>query len=200
MVQAQKQTKQDILDLAAKEVKTKGFTNTSFNDLIKLSGLSKGAFYYYFKSKQDLLMALIDIYYEQEVELEWISRFKTPLNTINVLLKAIENKMKTYYESGDYRYGSVLNNLLHELSAVDPAYQYKLFAVFESWTELTAKYIRRGQKFNYVKNSFDSKSLANYFIHNNIAILNVLKISGDYSQAFNMFKQLRKSVGVFRAD
>ena len=88
-----KNTKKFILDIAAEAVYKNGFERTSFSDLIAETNLSKGAFYHYFRSKKDLCLELIDIYYEKEVKQEWLSRFQTPLNTINVLLKSIENKI-----------------------------------------------------------------------------------------------------------
>lgn len=39
---------------------TKGYENTSVNDIIKAVGVSKGAFYHYFNSKQAVLEAVVD--------------------------------------------------------------------------------------------------------------------------------------------
>lgn len=39
---------------------TKGYDNTSINDIIKAVGVSKGAFYHYFDSKQAVLSAIVE--------------------------------------------------------------------------------------------------------------------------------------------
>jgi len=50
--------KKEFLDIARKLFFTKGYAQTSVDEIIKAVGLSKGSFYYYFKSKEDLLNEL----------------------------------------------------------------------------------------------------------------------------------------------
>jgi len=47
--------KQELLDAAFKLFYKKGYENTSINSIIEKVGVSKGAFYYYFKSKEEVL-------------------------------------------------------------------------------------------------------------------------------------------------
>ena len=50
-----------ILDVAFRLFMEKGYENTSIQDIISgLGGLSKGAIYHHFKSKDDILVAVID--------------------------------------------------------------------------------------------------------------------------------------------
>ena len=50
----------EILDTAKLLVYTKGYEQMTIQDLLDALGISKGAFYYYFSSKQELLEALIE--------------------------------------------------------------------------------------------------------------------------------------------
>jgi len=50
----------EFLDTAQQLFFTQGYDQTSVDAIIKKMGLSKGTFYYYFKSKEDLLDALIE--------------------------------------------------------------------------------------------------------------------------------------------
>ncbi len=50
----------EILDVARRLVYTKGYEAMSIQDILDALKISKGAFYHYFDSKQDLLEALID--------------------------------------------------------------------------------------------------------------------------------------------
>lgn len=55
------ETVQLILDVAFRLFMEKGYENTSIQDIIGgLGGLSKGAIYHHFKSKDDILMAVTD--------------------------------------------------------------------------------------------------------------------------------------------
>lgn len=55
----------EILDQALAFFVSRGYDNTSLNDLIAEAGISKGAFYYYFPSKEALVVALADRFARQ---------------------------------------------------------------------------------------------------------------------------------------
>jgi len=50
----------DIIDKAEKLLIKKGYDNTSIADIIKKVGIAKGTFYHYFKSKDELLDAIVE--------------------------------------------------------------------------------------------------------------------------------------------
>ena len=52
--------KAEILAAAEKLFIAKGYDGASVNDIIKSVGLSKGAFYYYFKSKEEVLNEILE--------------------------------------------------------------------------------------------------------------------------------------------
>lgn len=51
-------TRQQILSAATQLFPTKGFESTSVDDIVERANVVKGTFYYHFKSKDDLLLAL----------------------------------------------------------------------------------------------------------------------------------------------
>ena len=60
MQQRSEETRTKILDSAVKLFSTRGYTAASVDDICKDAGISKGAFYHHFKSKQALFLALLD--------------------------------------------------------------------------------------------------------------------------------------------
>lgn len=54
------ETHQNILRTAERLFATKGFNGTSMNDIVKESGVSKGAIYNHFESKERLFLTLLD--------------------------------------------------------------------------------------------------------------------------------------------
>ena len=52
--------KKEILDTAEELFTTKGYDNTSTADILERVGIARGTIYYHFKSKEDILDALID--------------------------------------------------------------------------------------------------------------------------------------------
>lgn len=55
MVKKHEVRKKEFLDTAQELFFSRGYEQTSVETIIKKIGLSKGSFYYYFKSKEDLL-------------------------------------------------------------------------------------------------------------------------------------------------
>ena len=56
--------KQQVLTAAVQLFVSKGIQNTSMNEIITASGLSKGGVYHYFESKDDLVLGVLDIFIE----------------------------------------------------------------------------------------------------------------------------------------
>jgi len=52
--------RQHIIDAAADIVYRKGFAGTTVDDMLRAAGVGKGNFYHYFRSKDDLGLAIID--------------------------------------------------------------------------------------------------------------------------------------------
>jgi AcrR family transcriptional regulator len=53
------QRQQHIIEVAGQELARSGYKGSSLNAIIEAAGLSKGAFYYYFDSKEDLLVTTL---------------------------------------------------------------------------------------------------------------------------------------------
>ncbi|GMQ65398.1 TetR/AcrR family transcriptional regulator [Vallitalea maricola] len=52
--------KKEFIETAIEMFKTKGYEKTSINDILRAINVTKGAFYYYFSSKEELLDAIIE--------------------------------------------------------------------------------------------------------------------------------------------
>ena len=59
-VKEAEERKNEILDVAERLFGTKGFDNTSTSDILNEVGIARGTLYYHFKSKEDILDAMID--------------------------------------------------------------------------------------------------------------------------------------------
>lgn len=60
--------KEKIIDASITLFEQKGFSDTSIQDIVDALGVTKGTFYYYFKSKEELLMDIHLRYIEELLE------------------------------------------------------------------------------------------------------------------------------------
>jgi len=56
------ETRNRILDAAVNVFATKGYHDTKVDDIVRASNTSKGSFYFYFPSKQEIFRALVDTF------------------------------------------------------------------------------------------------------------------------------------------
>lgn len=57
--------RQQILRAATSVFARKGYRNTSVSDIIEAAGIARGTFYLYFQSKEEIFLALIDLWFEE---------------------------------------------------------------------------------------------------------------------------------------
>jgi len=60
MQQRSEETRARIMEAAIKLFSTRGYNKASVDNICEEAGISKGAFYHHFKSKQELFLALLD--------------------------------------------------------------------------------------------------------------------------------------------
>jgi AcrR family transcriptional regulator len=82
-----------ILDAATAAIIRKGYNGTTMNDIVNESGLSKGAIYWYFKSKKEILLALTDRFIKTD-QLRIIESAKSKKTVLERLRLIIESQFQ----------------------------------------------------------------------------------------------------------
>jgi len=125
--------RQRIIAAADELFYQQGYEHTSFSDIADVVGISRGNFYYHFKSKDEILNAVIDTRIAGiEVMLdEWDEKFTDPLQRlyyyIDMLLRAQE-KIRLH--------GCPIGSLCTELAKTNHEMlndANKMFTVFRDW-------------------------------------------------------------------
>jgi len=94
--------KNEIMDVAEEMFATKGFENTAISDIVKKVGVAQGLFYYYFKTKNQILDAIADRFLKKTInEIERISRDET-LDSNDRINKVIDIILGTATNTGRY--------------------------------------------------------------------------------------------------
>src|SRR5215831_8342825 len=62
------ETRQRILMAAIQLLAQKGFANVSMNDIVEVSGVSKGGVYWHFKSKDEIVQAIFDFFFDAQLQ------------------------------------------------------------------------------------------------------------------------------------
>ena len=117
-----------ILDVAVRLFMEKGYEHTSIQDIInQLGGLSKGAIYHHFKSKEDILVAVTDKMTEESNKMLAVIRDRTDLTG--------KEKLKTIFKE------SICRPVQEDIFTVAPDLSNSprlLFSIFKETVEEAA--------------------------------------------------------------
>jgi TetR/AcrR family transcriptional repressor of nem operon len=128
-----KTTREQIVEAADQLFYTQGFESTSFADIADAVRISRGNFYYHFKSKDEILDAVISLRLAntQRMLEQWETEGKNPTDRITAFIQIlIANRAKIM------RYGCPVGTLCAELAKLNHASQAeanKLFVLFRAW-------------------------------------------------------------------
>lgn len=95
-VKESEERKQEFIDAAEKLFKENGIVDTTINNIVKEMNVAKGLFYYYFKSKDDIIDAISEKY--NEVFNEDIKRALTPADWHTRMDQFIESCVTSFTE------------------------------------------------------------------------------------------------------
>ena len=139
-------TRLKILQAAGKLFFKHGYTATGLDRIIKEAGITKGNFYYYFKSKEALAIAVLDWYFEKTTtETKAIMQHgKTPLDTLFLALDSILSREQEQYDDGNIC-GCFFGNLTLEMSINSDSVRHKVHEIFSQYRGLFSQLLKQAK-------------------------------------------------------
>src|SRR5882762_8519561 len=82
-------TRERLLQAASREIYRLGFQSASLDTILASTGVTKGALYYHFKSKEALGYAVVDEVVAPNVHGKWVRPLQSGKDPINALIGAV---------------------------------------------------------------------------------------------------------------
>ena len=156
-------TRETILDAAFQEVHRHGFQAASLSNILAKTGLTKGALYHHFPTKDDLGLAVIDEVVREGLDAMMFAPLRESDTPFDTLLDIIRHKaQRTDLENVSL--GCPLNNLMQEMSALDKLFQERLSKVLGIWQRTVEDALKRGQKQGEIRADVDYKAAALFIV------------------------------------
>jgi len=133
MLNKGEKTRSEIVERAKSLFYEHGYDGTSFTDIVNAVGVYRGNINYYFKTKDDILKAVIDRHLEEFGALlaEWTTRHPDPRDRLIDFVHMIAER-----QAALTRYGCPIGTLNTELGKDRPELQQSartLFDLFRDW-------------------------------------------------------------------
>ena len=132
-------SRERIIEAANRLFYTKGFNQTSVSDVADSVGITKGNLHYHFKSKEELLEAIINFRKTSINEMleQWNDEFPEAKAKLKRFVQMLLNEEKDII-----RYGCPMGSLNAELGKFQPTLQAnskEMFDLFQHWLEVVFK-------------------------------------------------------------
>ncbi|WP_018247352.1 TetR/AcrR family transcriptional regulator [Orenia marismortui] len=127
--------KNEILDVAEELFAKEGFDNTPVSKIVNKVGVAKGTFYYYFNSKEDIIVAILERrfnYIKKKINKVINDKTYTPIKKLEMLLIEL---IFPHKEGNNY-----VNNIkIDENAKIHQKRDVLFFEIFEPYIEMVVK-------------------------------------------------------------
>ncbi len=156
-------TRNYILENAFSLIYKNGFQATSIDGILENTKVTKGAFYYHFKNKDEMGVAIVqDIVWPeiQKTLLQPLAEYNNPLN-------AIYQSIKTHILSlsdKQIKYGCPATNLIMELPPLSDAFKIPLQALLDHWQAAVENNLQMAKEKQLISPDTDIHQAATFVI------------------------------------
>jgi TetR/AcrR family transcriptional repressor of nem operon len=123
-----------LLAAGAELLGKRAYSSVGVAEICAAAGVPKGSFYYFFRSKQDLALAVIDTHWAGQRE-QWIDILSGPglvVDRLHDLFRASAQVQRAGLADAGVVAGCLFGNLALELSATEPDVRARLTEIFDN--------------------------------------------------------------------
>ncbi|MDN5289070.1 MAG: transcriptional regulator, TetR family [Mucilaginibacter sp.] len=171
-------TRIDILQKSFDLIYVQGYQATSIDHIISHTNLTKGAFYYHFKNKEDMGLAMINELIYPATEKAMI----LPLQESGDFVEKIFRMMEVLLLKDPFfkvAYGCPTINLIDEMAPLNEAFKLVLQKLVLKWQDIIQLTIQNEQKTGTIKKTIHAKQVALFITSSYGGVRNMGKIFGE---------------------
>jgi TetR/AcrR family transcriptional repressor of nem operon len=154
-------TRERLLQAAFREVYKSGFQSAGLDAILAAAGVTKGALYYHFNSKEALGYAVVEEIIAPDNRGQWLRPLENCEDPIEALIGTVQ---ELSVQPEVVRGGCPLINLAQEMSPLDGGFRQRLATIFRDWQEGVAAALRDGQKHGKVRRDLEPAQAAGLLI------------------------------------
>ncbi len=155
-------TRERILETGAKIIHRKGFNNTGIQEILSAAEVPKGSFYFYFKSKEDFGLQVIDHFSGRFALLAKEILEDASVRPLERIHRILEWFMD-FFKSNDYSCGCPVGNLAQEMGDLSPTFREKLRVAIDEMADSYSKVLAEAKRAGDIASFLDVRETA-YFI------------------------------------
>lgn len=183
-------TRLNILHKAFELIYTKGYQTTSIDEIIATTQVTKGAFYYHFKTKDEMGVAIIEEILKPTMQEHFIKP-----------TEASQNPIEDFYNMISYllledpflqvKYGCPVGNLTQEMTPWNTRFSDALAELVDLWKASIINSIEKGKESGLIRKDVTGEQVAFFILSGYWGIRNFGKLQNDNSSYLVYLKELK---------
>jgi TetR/AcrR family transcriptional regulator, transcriptional repressor for nem operon len=157
-------TKEALLEAGTHIILEKGYNHMGIQEVLQAAGVPKGSFYYYFPSKADFGLQIIERFaaaYTRRLDQCLGDTTASPLTRLR---RHLEQSL-SQFESRGCRRGCLIGNLSQELADQNDVFRERLETVLTIWRERYTCLFREAQEVGELRADLDPEGLAEFYLN-----------------------------------
>lgn len=170
-------TRMTILQKSFDLIYRQGYQATSIDEILATTQVTKGAFYYHFKSKEEMALALIREHMRPEMHTIMIRPLIEAEHPMDEIYLMMINLLQdtTFF---DVKYGCPAINLIEEIAPLSETFNKALSLLMSDWKAAIVTSIDKAKSRQLIKPETNAEQVAVFIISGYGGIRNLGKIGG----------------------
>lgn len=183
-------TRLTILQKAFELIYERGYKTTSLDDILATTKVTKGAFYYHFKNKDQMGLAILEELITPNFEANFIQPLQSDSDPVQVLYDMMYAILITD-EFLKVEYGCPAANFTQEMAPWNKEFTQTLNALSDRWKSAIMNCIEKGKSNQQVHSKVQSEEVAVFIMSGYWGVRNVGKLSNSKSTYHIYLNQLK---------
>ncbi len=190
-------TREVIVRAARRLMQLQGYQATSLDDVLRESGVGKGNFYHYFRSKESLGHAILDdlvgAFLERTLEPCFADPGGRPLAQIRCFL----DRLLALQRERNCVGGCALGNLASELSDVHEGFRERLAGIFSAWRARLTQALVDAQRAGEIEPGCSPETVAHFLVASLEGAILLTKVSKDIRVMEQCVGELKRYLALY---
>jgi len=183
-------TRLTILQKAFELIYVNGYQTTSVDEIIATTQVTKGAFYYHFKTKDEMGLAIINELMIPSFKNTFIDPFQSVVNPLDAIYNLMYNLL-IENESLKVEYGCPASNFTQEMAPWNIEFTKALNQLSQQWENTMIESIEKGKENGIVKAGVNAKEVAIFVLSGYWGVRNLGKLENSKSVYLVYLKGLK---------
>lgn len=183
-------TRLTILKKAFDLIYEKGYQATSIDDIIATTKVTKGAFYYHFKSKDEMGLAIINEILKPSLTESFIKPLQKDENPVTAIYHLL-HQLLMEDEFLKVAYGCPASNFTQEMAPWNQLFSQALEELTDKWQKLLITTMENGKKKGFIRKDVNAKQAVFFIMSGYWGVRNFGKLANSRNAYKPWLKELK---------